>query len=112
MDKQLVKEVLEKLVEIDQTADQLLAERQAYQAEVDAEVKQKMHSMELDVMKAARARVKSEFSEANAKSDSETKNLTEQTAQHIAAVNNYYKEHKTALVDQLFDDIFGEGNNG
>ncbi len=106
MDKQLVKAVLEKLIEIDQTADDMLAASQAYQTNVEADIRQQSHDMELDFMKAARARVKSDFSEANSKSDAETKMLTEQTAQHIDAVNSYYKQHKALLVDQLFDEIF------
>ncbi len=109
MDKQLVKKVLERLVEIDRQAEQLQAEGTAYQAAVEADVKRQSHDMEIDFMKAARARVKSEFSAANDRVDAEIKALGEQTEAHIAAAKSHYQAHKTSLVDDLFDAIFGEG---
>ncbi len=108
MDKQIVKDVLERIVEIDAEADTLLKEADGYQAASEISIKRKLHAYELETMKAVRVSIKQQFSEANARAKAESEALIEKTDTYIKQVEQYYKEHKQTVVDTLFDDIFGD----
>ncbi len=108
MEKQVVKEVLERLVEIDTEADALAKEAEGYQAEAEMSVKQKLHAYELETMKAVRVNIKQEFRDANARATAESEALIDKTERYINQVEQYYSDHKQVLVDDLFNAIFGD----
>ncbi len=108
MDKQIVKDVLERLVEIDGEADALLKESEGYQAAAEMSIKRKLHAFELETMKDVRVGIKQEFRDANERASAESEALIDKTDNYINQVEQYYSEHKQALVDALFDDIFGD----
>ncbi len=108
MDKQLVKDVLERVLEIEQQAESLAAEGDGYRRAAEREIKRQSHLMEIDTMKRARARVKRDFGAASDQADAQTAALTEKTARYIDAMTGHFKARKAALVDDLFAEIFGE----
>ncbi len=107
MENQLIKNVLERLVEIDARADQLEAEGKAYQDAVHVNIKRRVHAFEIDLMKDVRTRVKTNFQSEIEKANGESDALTARTAQNIENFNRFFEEHKDSVVDMLFNDIFG-----
>ncbi len=108
MDKKIVRDVLERIVEIDGEADVLLQEADGYHATAEINVKRKLHAYELETMKDVRVNIKQEFRDANARASAESEALIDKTDKYINEVEQYFAAHKQTLVDSLFNDIFGD----
>ncbi len=108
MENQLIKDVLERLVDIDARADQLEAEGKAYREAADVNIKRRVHAFEIELMKDVRTRVKTNFQSEIEKANGQRDAMTARAAKNIVDFNRFFAEHKDSVVEKLFDDIFGE----
>ncbi len=107
MEKDIIKNVFEKVMKIDAEAEAHIQEANDKLAESDVRIKRRYRSLELEIMKEARVKVKDEFTEKLAIAEQKEADINKKTADYVKRVHDFYESEKDKLVDSLFNDIFG-----
>ena len=99
-----MEQILQKLSEIEITAQRIMQDADRTKAALSAEMEQQCKDLDLELEQETNRKIQALRDSLESRKDQELTALRQQTEQHLADLDVYYKENHRQLSEDLFHD--------
>ena len=100
-----MEQILQKLSEIEITAQRIMQDADRTKAALSAEMEQQCKDLDLELEQETNRKIQTLRDSLESRKDQELTALRQQTEQHLADLDVYYKENHQQLSEKLFQQL-------
>lgn len=100
-----MEQILQKLSEIEITAQRIMQDADRTKAALSAEMEQQCKDLDLELEQETNRKIQALRDNLESRKDQELTALRQQTEQHLADLDVYYKENHRQLSEDLFQQL-------